>query len=157
MNIVKDIFGSGLELYNFLNQKAKVRNITKRKLIREIRNNIKRLEHRNNKGVSKFLLIQKLENTCILNAIEEGFDFNKLAPRQKIDDKTILYIESAKRYRKWDADKILGSIDEKIVALKELEGLYEDVNLAPINVTTRLNNLYVLLILLAVLIKNAEK
>lgn len=156
MNIVKDVFGSGFELYNFLNQKAKVRNITKRKLIREIRNNIKRLEHRNKKGVSKFLLIQKLENVSILDAIDEGFDFNKLAPKQKIDDKTIEYISSAKRFKNWNAEKIVGSIDEKIVSLKELEGLYEDESLASINITARLNNLYLLLIFLSILIKNSE-
>jgi hypothetical protein len=153
MNIVKDIFGSGFEVYTFLSQKSRVKNTTKRLLIREIRNNIKRLEHRNKNGVNRKFLIDKLENNSIINAIEEGFSFNKLAPKQLVDDKIVFHFKPAKRYIGWDANKLLNSIDGKIVSLKELTELYDENGLESVNLTLRLNNLYIQLILVTVLIK----
>lgn len=153
MSIVKDVFGSGFELYDFLSKKAKVKNVTRRLLIRELRNNLKRLEYRNNNGVNRVVLIERLENSSIIKAIESGFNFNSIAPKQKIDSSTINIIKQAIRYEGWDADKIINSIDEKIISLKEANVLYDDINSAPINITSRLNNLYILMILLSVLIK----
>lgn len=153
MSIVNEVFGSGLELYSFLTKKAKVKNAIKRLLIRELRNNLKRLEHRNNKGVNRGVLIDKLQNETLLNAIEEGFNLNSLASKQKVDAKVIAVFKKAERYEGWNAEKLMLSIDEKIVSLKETIEFYDNIDQAPINLTSRLNNLYILLVLMSLLIK----
>lgn len=153
MSIVKDVFGSGFELYDFLSKKTKVKNVTRRLLIRELRNNLKRLEYRNNRGINRLILIERLENVSIVMAIESGFNFNSIAPKQKIDSSIISLIKQANRYEGWDAERIISSIDEKIISLKEAVELYSDINTAPINLTSRLNNLYILMVLLSVMIK----
>jgi hypothetical protein len=157
MSTLNEIFGSGFDLYKFLSQKSKVNNITKRLIYREIRNNMRRLEHRNKKGVDIIVLINKLENISISKAIEEGFDFHKLAPKMIINEPIIDKIPAANRYRGWGADKIIFSIDEKLIATKDLTELYTDLYKAPINLTKRLNNLYLLYVLLAVLIKTTSR
>jgi hypothetical protein len=157
MSTLNEIFGSGFDLYKFLSQKSNVNNITKRLIYREIRNNMRRLEHRNKKGVNLNVLINRLENTSTLKAIQEGFDFRKLAPKMVINELILDKIPAANRYRGWRADKIISSIDEKLVAIKDLTEIYPDLYKAPINITKRLNNLYLLYVILAVLIKATSK
>jgi hypothetical protein len=157
MSILNELFGSGFDLYKFLSQHSKSRNSYKRLIIRELRNNLRRLEHRNNKGVNRSAIIEKLENTSIVTAITEDFNLNKIAPKQHIDKELIGKIKEAKRFKNWNADKVLLSIDEKIVVLKELNKFYENLDVAPINITQRLNNLYVLCVLLTILIKRTTQ
>lgn len=156
MSIVNEVFGSGLELYSFLTKKSKVKNVLKSLLIRELRNNLKRLEHRNNKGVNRRVIIDKLQNVVIIKAIEEGFDFNNLAKKQMVDNAIVKHFKSAGRYVGWDAEKVMYSIDEKIVSLKETIEFYDDLDNAPINITSRMNNLFILLVLMSLLIKAAS-
>jgi hypothetical protein len=98
-------------------------------------------------------LVEKLENTQIVKAIEEGFVFNKLAPSQKVDEKIVKFFKPANRYLGWDAEKIMNSIDHKIVSIKELSDLYADIDSSSVNITARLNNVYILLVLISVLMK----
>jgi hypothetical protein len=157
MTLITEIFGSGFELYDFLSKKARVRNTTKRLLLREIRNNLKRLEHRNMEGASKNLIIQKLENESVLAAIQVGFDFKKLAPGKKVDSSIAENFKPAKKYIGWNSDKIMLSVDEKITNLKELIEIYDSANVKNLNLTSRLNNLYSLLIMQSILIRNGSK
>jgi len=156
MSIVSDVFGSGFELYDFLSKKSKVKNVSRRMVIRELRNNIKRLEQRNNRDIDRRRLIENLENEQILLAISSGFKFNSLAPKREVDNAILKVFPVAKRNMGWDADRIISSIDEKIVSLKETIDLYADINTAPVNITSRLNNLYLLLVLLTLLIKESN-
>jgi hypothetical protein len=151
MNLAKDFFDSGFELYKFLTQKSQVKNVTKRFLIREIRNNLKRLEHRNKQGANKYSIIQKLENESIVRALSEGYNFNKLVSRREVTVDLAEKLKNAKRYIGWDAERIVNSIDEKIVSLKEIVEIYEAENIEQINITSRLNNLFTLLLLLTLL------
>lgn len=156
MSILNEIFGSGFDLYKFLSQKSKASNITKRLIYRELRNNIQRLEHRNKKGVDKILLIKKLENSSIVGAIQEGFDFDRLAPKLTVDNQIIQIIPSSKRYVGWNSEQIILSIDEKITAMRDLVEIYPNYSEAPLNTTKRLNNLFILCILLVLLIKKSS-
>lgn len=156
MSLMQEIFGSAFELYGFLSQKSKSRNATKRMLLREIRNNIKRLEHRNRKGVNRHILIQKLENTSLIAALDQDFSFNKLCPGQKVNPAMLTQFAPAEKYAGWDANRLMNSIDEKIVQLKELSELYSPEGIKAINLTQRLNNLFAQLLLVSVLIKQAE-
>lgn len=151
MNLAKDFFDSGFELHKFLTQKSQVKNVTKRFLIREIRNNLKRLEHRNKQGANKYSIIQKLENESIVRALSEGYNFNKLVSRREVTADLAEKLKNAKRYIGWDAERIVNSIDEKIVSLKEIVEIYEAENIEQINITSRLNNLFTLLLLLTLL------
>ncbi len=155
MSLINEAFGSGFDLYKFLSQRAKTKNIYKKILVRELRNNIERLEHRNVKGVNKLAIIKNLENASIVEAMRNGYDLNKLALNQVVDPKFLKKNKQAKKYSGWNAERVLLSIDEKIVVLKELEDFYPDVNKAPINLSSRLNNLYLLCVLLSLMIKRA--
>ncbi|MBN2484771.1 MAG: hypothetical protein JXB34_02240 [Bacteroidales bacterium] len=155
MSIINEIFSSGFDLYKFLAQKSKSGNITRKLIFRELRNNIQRLEHRNKPGIDRIALIGKLEGANIYAAIKEGFDFNRLAPKQVVDNNLIKTATWAQKYKGWDADQLILSIDEKITALKDITGIYSDVGNAPLNITRRLNNLFLLCILLVLLIKRA--
>ncbi len=156
MNIIQDIFNPGFELYSFLTQKSRIKNTNKRLILREVRNNIKRLEHRNTKGVNRNAIIEKLENTGYIKALEQGFLLNKVAPRVKIDDDVISYFPPAKKYKGWNVSQLLSSADEKMTALKELHYFFSDQKEAKINLTSRLNNLYYILILITFLIKKSS-
>jgi hypothetical protein len=155
--MLKDFFGPGFELYKFLSQKSRVKHVAKQMILRELANNIKRLEHRNNKGVNRTALIKMLENSSIVQSIQDGFEFNKLAPGESVDNSIVEKIPSAKRYIGWDAEKLMKSIDEKVVSVKDLLQIYDDVEKAPINITHRLNNLFMQSLLLSILIKKASK
>ncbi|MBN1116965.1 MAG: hypothetical protein JXA77_07170 [Bacteroidales bacterium] len=152
MSIFSEIFESGFDIYKFLNQRSKTKDVHKNLILRELKNNIRRLEHRNKSGVNKFVLIQKLENQSIVEAIKTGFNFNKLAPRQKVDKEIANKILFAKKYIGWNTEKIILSLDEKIVALKEIDELFNKKG-SQVNITQRLNNVFHLCVLLIVLIK----
>lgn len=157
MSILNEIFGSGFDLYKFLAQKSKVSNVSKRLIYRELKNNIQRLEHRNKKGVDRFILIQKLENSSILQAIQEGFDFTKLSPESIVDEQIIKIFKQAKRYKGWNTEQLILSIDEKLTALKDIIEIYTNANEASLNLTQRLNNLYYLNILMVILLKKSSR
>jgi hypothetical protein len=155
MSILNEIFGSGFDLYKFLTQKSKASNISKRLIYRELKNNIQRLEHRNKSGVDRYILIKKLENESIVNAIQEGFDFKKLAPGAIVDKHIIEIFKQSKRYIGWDAEQIVLSIDEKLTSLKDIIEIYS--NASNLNLAMRLNNLFYLNIILALLIKKSSR
>jgi hypothetical protein len=155
MSVFNEIFGSGFDLYKFLSQKLKDKDSTKQLIYRELKNNIQRLEHRNKKGVDTIMLIKKLENVSIYNAIKDGFDFKQLAPKIVVDDNIIAFFSHSSRFKGWNSEQIILSIDEKLTALKDIIELYSNINDAPINLTKRLNKLFVLCILLVILMKES--
>jgi hypothetical protein len=155
MSVLNEIFGSGFDIYKFLTQKSKANNISKRLLFRELKNNIERLEHRNKKGVDRNILIEKLENESVLKAIQDGYDFNKLAPKSFVDDSLIDVFRKAKRYKGWSAEQVVFSIDEKITVLRDLVAMFPDFKESNLNLTSRLNNLYFQCILLVILIRKS--
>ena len=157
MSIIVDLFEKGFDLYKNLTVKAKNNTIIKKQLIREIRDNLKLLEHRNRKGIDRKALIDKLSNSSIISAITENYQFNYLARKQRITPAVASQLPKTKKYLNWDAEHFISSIDEKISSLKNLPDLFPDFAKAPVNLTLRLNNLYFQLILLSYLIRQSEK
>lgn len=157
MSLLTDIFGSGFDLYRFLTDKARSKNSLSKLVIREIRDNIKRLEHRNKEGVNREKLIEMLSNERYLDAVSSGYNFNRLCGNQDVDAELIKTLPSAKKYQGWKMEQILNSIDEKIVSLRELPSLYSSLEASGLNITARLNNLYLLLVLAGYLIRKKEK
>ena len=155
MSVLNEIVEHGFDLYQFLSQKSKASNITKRLIFRELKNNMQLLEHRNKKEVDRLKLIEKLENSSLVAAIKEGFDLSKLASKQRIDDPIVDHIPASKKYLGWDAEQLVLSIDEKITALKDITEIFQNTTKVPINTTQRLNNLFLLCVLLTLLSKRA--
>lgn len=157
MSMINELFEQGFDLYKFLTEKAKTRNATKKLLIREIRDNLKLLEHRNKQGVDTEALISKLSNTVFLKAISENYNFKSFVKKGRITAAIYSKIPRAKKYENWDADKLIGSIDEKIASIKIIREIYPNLKTAPVNLTYRFDNLYLQLVLLSYLIKMSEK
>lgn len=128
---------------------------TKQRLIREIRENIKVLSHRVRGGVSKTDIINELSNDSIIEATNEGYDFNKLRrrkPRQVTID--ILGDSDNYKYIGKDSKQLIEGVDSKISDLKRLLRIYENnIEITnQVNITSRFNNLYEQLVILAKLI-----
>ena len=155
MIALNELFGQGFDIYKFLTSKAQSNNIHKKMIIREIRDNIKRLELRNRTGVNLNLLIQKLDNTSLVKAMENNYQLNKVAGNIKIEPDDCVSDKFTK-YIGWDAEKLLNSIDGKLVALKDILDIFPDLNRSGINITTRLNNLYIQYILVSLLLRKAS-
>jgi hypothetical protein len=156
MSITSEIFESGFDLYRFLTDKSKNKSILLKMLLREIRDNLKRLEHRNKPGVNRRKLIDMLENESYLKAVSENFNFNKISKEIIVDKKIQESMPNAVKYSGWNVEQLLNSIDEKIVSLKDLTKLFDNPDEAPVNLTARLNNLYTLLLLLSFSIKKTN-
>jgi hypothetical protein len=157
MSIINELFEQGFDLYKFLTLNAQNKNATKKLLIREIRDNLKLLEHRNKPGVDRTVLINKLSNSSLLKAISVNYNFKVLAKKQRITEAIFNRLPKARKYHNWDAEQLINSVDEKITAIKTLPDLYPELGNAPINLTLRLDNLYLQLVLISFLVKEAEK
>ena len=92
-----------------------------------------------------------------MKAISENYNFKALVKKQRISEAISKRLPKARKYLNWDAEQLINSIDEKISAVKNLPDLYPDLENAPINLTSRLNNLYLQLVLISFLVKEAEK
>ena len=156
MGLITDIFDRGFDVYKFLTLKSKSNIVYKRMILREIRDNIKRLELRNRKGVSLNVLISKLQNENIVNAMEDNFNFNRLAGEAKLEI-TDQLPDRMNKYLDWDCKRLVYSIDEKITSLKDIPDMFPGEEGKGINVMARLNNLYIQCILVVFLIRKAEK
>ena len=139
------------EVIMALTKKSRTKNIQKQQLIREIRNNLKILNHRGKREVNVSALIESLSNQAISEAYKSGFNFNKLSKGEI--PKKIIYNPRCSKYTGWDCKKMIRGIDAKISELKQLPVLYKDFETANINITLRLSNLYHQLTLLAIFIK----
>lgn len=143
------------DLFNYLSNKSKGKDILMNELMREIRDNIKLLEHRNSDGVNASAIIERLSNSAIIEAYKQNFSFNKLAHKKKLDAKLALN-KSQIKYAGWDAEKFIYSIEGKIKDIKNLPLLYTDLKSAPINLQVRLDNLFYQLVLLTLFIKDSN-
>ena len=156
MSVANEIFESGFDLYKFLTDKSRSKNILAKMLYREIRDNLERLELRNKSGVNRQRLIEMLSNESYVNAVKNNFRFSRMAKGQTIDKHLTNKIPALEKYRGWNAEQLLNSIDGKIVALKDLLKLFDDIDNAGVNLTARLNNLNVQLLAVSILIKYAN-
>lgn len=157
MSLVLDVFEKGFNVYAYLTQKSKSKNKNKRLLLRELRDNMKRLELREKRGVNHELLISHLQNEQLEESMNNGFDLNSLAKGTFVDKEIVNMSPHFQKYLGWDCEKLMLGIDGKIVALKELFKLIEDVEKSNINVKQRLGNLYVQCVLVSLLVKSSMK
>ncbi|MFN0274637.1 MAG: hypothetical protein ACKVPJ_02735 [Chitinophagales bacterium] len=147
--------GSIKELFTYLTNKSKGKDIIANDLLRELRDNIKLLEHRNSEGVNFAALIENLSSANIEAAYKANFNFNKLTDKKTLTEKIILHKKQLK-YVGWDAKKFIYSIEGKIKDIKNLPKLFSDLSKAPINLSVRFDNLFYQMVLLTIFIRKTN-
>lgn len=150
-----DFIAQGLggikDLITFLTSRSKSRDIVKNALLRELRDNLQLLQHRDNSGASMMAIVSNLSSTAIENAFSENFKFELLASGKKVVLADIV-TDRQKRYLGWNEKRLITSIEGKIRELKRLPDIYTSSDISAINLPVRLDNLYFQLLLLSTLI-----
>lgn len=146
--------GSFKDLFNYLTTQTKSKDVIQNNVMRELRDNIKLLEHRSVEGVNTTALIENLSFLAVEEAYKSNFNFNKLTHKKTLPKELILN-KRQEKYVGWDAKKFIYSIEGKIKDLKNLPKLFADVLKAPVNLTLRFDNLFFQMILLTIFIKQS--
>jgi hypothetical protein len=144
------------DLLTFLNKEGKTNDILKKQLLRELRNKLNIFNNAYLNAVSQDVMIDMLSNEAIKEAIRGNFKFKKLKagviePYHVFDDRN-------KKYKGWDAERLVDKIDEKIEELKNIKKMNgNSVEKVKNNVTLMLSNLYYRMKLLADFIRSDYK
>lgn len=157
MGYIDSGIGGFKDLFTYLTAKSKTRDIHKNAVLREIRDNIKLLEHRDKTGVNIQALIEGLSATAIEQAYTANFNFKNLADHHKSITAEMILNKRQEKYIGWNCKKIIYSIEGKIKDIKNIPKLYSDLSQAPVNLPVRLDNLFFQMVLLVVLIRSSEK
>lgn len=139
------------DILKFLAERSRSKDVLKNALLREMRDNLQLLSHRNNDTIDIKALISKLSALAIAYAFKQNYLYKKLANNKKVTHSLILN-DRQKRYIRWDAERLVVSIEGKISDLNNMLVIYPDVMKAPVNLKARLDNLYFQLLLLSLLI-----
>ncbi|MBK7444106.1 MAG: hypothetical protein IPL12_09180 [Bacteroidetes bacterium] len=144
------------DLFTWLSDRSKSKDITKNALLREIRDNLKMLEHRDKEGVNIKALIEGLSANAIADAYVKNYKFDEMSEGKKLLDKQFILNKRQEKYIGWDVARFIYSIEGKIKDLKNIPVLYADITKSPLNITVRLDNLYYQLLLLAIFISGKK-
>mgnify|MGYP007078092555 FL=1 len=139
------------DVLKFLAERARSKDVIKNALLREMRDNLQLLSHRNNATLDVKALIAQLSARAMAEAFSANYTFKKLANNKKVPA-TLILNDRQKRYVDWDAERLVVSIEGKIHDLKNMLIIYPNIFKAPVNLTARLDNLYYQLLLLSLLI-----
>lgn len=144
------------DLLTFLNKEGKTNDILKKKLIRELINNLNIFHNAFLNKVSADIMIDMLSNDAIKEAVGNNFKFRKLKPRAiKASD---VKDERNKKYIGWTAEKLVERIDEKIEELKNIKRMNGNtVKDVRNNISLMLSNLFYRMKLLADFIRSESK
>lgn len=144
------------DLLTFLNKEGKTNDILKKKLIRELINNLNIFHNAFLNKVSADIMIDMLSNEAIKEAMGNNFKFRKLKHRAiKPSD---VKDERNKKYIGWTAEKLVDRIDEKIEELKNIKKMNgNSVKEVRNNISLMLSNLFYRMKLLADFIRSESK
>jgi len=138
------------ELLAWFTERSRSADTTTNNILRELRDNIKLLEHRNNTGVNRLAIVQKLSVQAINAAYVVNYKFDRLCTYAKALPASFILSKYQEKYIGWTAKQFIYNIEGKIRDLQSLPTLYPDIESAPINLTRRLDNLYFQLLLLGI-------
>jgi hypothetical protein len=139
----------------FLTKEGKTTDVLKKKVIRELRNNLNIFHNALLNSVAADVMIDMLSNEIIKEAVESNFKFKKLKsgniePYHVHDDRNRKYIG-------WDAEKLIEKIDEKIEELRNIKKMNgNSTEKVKNNISLMLSNLYYRMKLLADFIKGPK-
>lgn len=158
INTANTVGKSISSFYEYLTSRSKTKNIEKKFVFRELKNNLERLENRNKENLKLEKLILSLENEAYKKALKVDFDFNDLAYKKDVVvSKEILIVKRNNRYLGWNCERLINNIDSKIEVLKDLVSYYDDINNTNTNFKLKLSNLYFQILLLVLLINQSNK
>ncbi|PWT75371.1 MAG: hypothetical protein C5B59_09100 [Bacteroidetes bacterium] len=141
------------DLLAFLYKKSQTRDVHKKQLIMELRNNLNVFKNGFLNGSPHDTVIDLLSNDAIQSAIKENFSFKTL--RHGVIKADIVYEERNKKYVGWTAEKLFDKIDEKIVELKTIKRMNNNsVKDVKNNITLMTGNLYYRMKLMADFIRS---
>ena len=136
------------DLITFLNKEGKTTDVTKRQILRELRNNLNIFHNAYLNEIPADTMIDLLSNDAIKEGIKNNFKAKKLKAG-KIEPYHVKD-ERNRKYTGWDAEKLLDKIDEKIEELKLLKKMNANtVSGLKNNTGLMLSNLYYRMKLLA--------
>ena len=144
------------DILTFLNKEGKTNDVTKKQVLRELRNNLNIFHNAYLNNVSPDVMIEMLSNDEIKVAIKDNFKFRKL----KMGDiePYHIYDDRNKRYIGWNAERLIDKIDEKIEELKNIKKMNNgSVEKVKNNINLMLSNLYYRMKLLAEFIRSDMK
>ena len=150
VNTVKDVL-------QYFTERSRSSDRIKNDLLRELRDNIKLLEHRNREGVDQKALILKLSVHAIGQAYAGNYKFEKLCDGPKTLPAALARTKQQQKYIGWTAEQFLYNIEGKVNDLHNLPNLYPDLSKAPIHLHVRLDNLYELLVLFGIFISRKSR
>jgi hypothetical protein len=136
------------DLIAFLNKESKTSDVLKKKVIRELRNNLNIFQNAFLNNVSADIIIDMLENEAVKEAFSQNFKFKKL--RSGVIKKVHIKDDRNRKYVGWDAEKLVEKIDEKMEELKNIKKMNGgSIAGAKNNCSLMLGNLYFRMKLLA--------
>lgn len=152
---LKSAIGPLKDLIVFLNKEGKTNDIIKKQLIRELRNNLNIFHNAYLNNVSADVIIDMLTNEAIKKAIDGNFKFKKL--KAGSIEPYHIKDERNRKYKGWDAEKLVDKIDEKIEELKNIKKMNKgSVEKVKNNIALMLSNLFFRIKLLADFIKGPK-
>ena len=143
------------ELFTWLTERSKTKDIIKNNLLREFRDNLKLLEHRDKENVNLLALIDKLSSASVEEAYKKNYNFNKLTDTDIKLPALLVLNKSQEKYVGWDVKRFIYSIEGKIKDAKNLPVLFPDLKTAPLHLPLRLDNLFYQLLLLVIFIRKS--
>jgi hypothetical protein len=143
---LKTSLGPLKDLLGFLHKEGKTNDVLKKKLIRELVNNLNIFQNAYKNNVDPDILIDMLSNEAIKQCIDGRFKFSRLKAGEI--EPYHVYDDRNKRYIGWNAEKLVDKIDEKIEELKNLKKMKGSVS--------KVNNLYYRMKLLGDFIKGPK-
>lgn len=143
------------DLLTFLNKEGKTNDIIRKQLIRELRNNLNIFHNAFLNEVSPDVMIDLMSNEAYQKAIENNFRFRKL--RAGVIEPYHILDERNRKYKGWDAEKLMEKIDEKMVEIRNIKKMNQGtvVNVKN-NISLMLSNLYYRMKLMADFIKGPK-
>ncbi len=154
-----DLVGQGIgslrDLLKFLTDRSRSADVLKNGLLRELRDNLQLLQHRNAAGANRQAIIQSLKTDAIDAAFKGNFKFHTLSSGKKVGAQHIV-ADRQNRYTGWDEKRLITSMEGKIHELRQLGSIFPDQESAGINIPARLDNLYFQILLLSTFIYSGK-
>lgn len=119
----------------------------KRTVAMELQENIELIRLYVESGADPAELVPKIKEDAFRHALAEGFNFNSLK-RSKIGPKSTKNKPVLKKYHGWETRRVFENVYQKVATLNQAIAIRNPGK--PIRIGVRLNNVFELMVLLAV-------
>ena len=119
----------------------------KRTVALELKENIELIRLYVESGADPKEIIPKINNTAFRKTLAAGFNFNALK-RSKVSTRSTKGVPQLIKYHGWDTQKVFENVYQKVTTLKQAAELKKTKK--PIRLGVRLNNLFRMMVMLAI-------